>query len=157
MLKVVGIDPGLDGALALIGDGFLAVQDMPTAGTGRQRTVAAAILGAVLRDWQPSYAAVERVHSMPKQGVSSSFKFGQSLGVIEGCLGALDIPVRYVSPAHWKRYFRLGSDKEAARKMALERWPHFADRLCRKKDHGRAEAMLIGQFYLENDWRVQGT
>ena len=154
MLKIVGIDPGLYGALALVGDGFLDVQDMPTAGTSRRRIVAAPILGAMLRDWMPTYAAVEHVHAMPKQGVSSSFKFGRSLGVIEGALGALEVPIRYVAPAHWKRYFRLSSDKEMSRLKAIETWPRISDQLSRKKDHGRAEALLIAQYHLETDWRV---
>jgi hypothetical protein len=87
---------------------------------------------------------VERVGPMPKQGVSSTFKFGRGLGLVEGVLGGALVPISYVSPAVWNRHFGLAADKEQARQKAIKIWPaSAADLFSRKKDHGRAEAALI--------------
>ena len=86
---------------------------------------------------------------MPGQGVSSMFRFGQTLGRIEGVVALTKVPVHYVSPAKWKRHFGLGRDKEDARRLAIERYPRIADRLSRKKDEGRAEALLLATYLFE--------
>jgi len=89
-------------------------------------------------------ALVERVGPMPKQGLSSTFKFGRGVGLIEGVIGGALVPSGYVVPTVWKRHFGLVADKEAARQKAIELWPASAAELFgRKKDHGRAEAALI--------------
>ena len=148
-MKVLGIDPGLDGAIALLGDGFLAVRDMPTAGELKRRVVVAAEAAGIIRAWTPDIAVIERVHAMPKQGVTSSFRFGQALGTIEGVLGALLIPVEYVTPQAWKKHFRLTANKDDARLRAIQTWPRIADELRRKKDADKAEALLIAQYKQE--------
>ena len=145
-MKCVGIDPGITGAVALVGDGFLAVEDMPTVGAHKKRVVDSLALAEILRGWQPTHTLIERVHAMPKQGVSSTFRFGQTLGRIEAVVSLTGGPVYYVTPAKWKRHFGLGRDKEDARRLAIERYPHIADRLHRKKDHGRAEALLLATY-----------
>ena len=145
-MKVLGIDPGLDGAIALVGDGYLAVRDTPTAGELKRRVVVAAELAGMIKAWAPDLAIIERVHAMPKQGVTSSFRFGQALGVLEGVVGALLIPVEYVTPQSWKKFFRLSANKDDARLKAIHTWPRLTQELSRKKDADRAEALLIAQY-----------
>jgi crossover junction endodeoxyribonuclease RuvC len=146
MSALLGIDPGIIGAWAVVNDlgGLIAADDLPVVGEGAQRMIAAPLLADVLGRYQPTTATIERVGSMPGQGVSSSFKFGRAVGVIDGVLGAAACPVIYVAPAIWKKHFRLGPEKEHARQRAIETWPDRAAELfARKCDHGRAEAALI--------------
>ena len=150
-MKVIGVDPGISGAIALIGDGYLAVRDIPTAGEQRRRVVMAAELAGVIRAWDPDTAVIEKVHAMPAQGVSSSFRFGQALGVIEGVLGALTIATEYVTPQSWKKHYRLTRHKEDARLRALQLWPRITDQLSRKRDADRAEALLIANWKIDHE------
>src|SRR4029077_3369377 len=100
-----------------------------------------------LQDMKVERLAVERVHAMPKQGVSSTFKFGKGVGIIHGVAGALRLPVTLVTPTQWKAFHSLPSDKEYARALAIRRWPEHNRHLNRKKDADRAEALLIGDWY----------
>ena len=148
MAVTIGIDPGAaSGAIAIIVDGeLLDVVDMPCA----DGVIAATLLAFELReaamagmDDRPT-VVIEKVHAMPKQGVSSTFKFGRSLGVIEGVVAALGWPVVWVTPQTWKKHHGLlRQDKDAARMLALETWPEHAGTFRRKKDVGRADAALI--------------
>ena len=120
---------------------------MPIAGG----EVAVPVLRELTAQWAPHvYAvAIERVHSMPGQGVSSSFKFGQSYGTVRGFFGA-SFQVIHAQPSVWKGHFTLnGKDKDVARARAIERWPAMAHMLARKKDIGRADAALIGLWSAE--------
>jgi hypothetical protein len=84
---------------------------------------------------------------MPRQGASSGFKFGRSVGAIEATIALCNVPLEIIEPSMWKRALRLpGRDKEQARQKALAIFPQAASLLARKKDHQRAEAMLIA-FY----------
>jgi len=141
MSLIIGIDPGLSGAVGVLDhNGTTAVFDMPVA----DRSVSGRLLWLALKDRHIALAVVEKVGSMPGQGVASTFRFGRAAGVVDGVLGALGVPTQYVSPAVWKRHFGLlKKPKDASRLIALERFPHCADELKRKKDHGRAEALLI--------------
>lgn len=148
---VVGVDPGASGAIAAIcadsGD-LLWVEDMPA-----HEGVVSAPLCADLIAGQPiSVAWVENVHSMPKQGVSSSFKFGRAFGTIVGVLGGARIPVEYVAPTVWKRDARLSKDKGVSRRRAIELWPQHSALFARVKDDGRAEAALIAR----HGWLLRG-
>ena len=139
---ILGIDPGAKGALAFLSS-YVSVHDMPDA-TG-------AALGALIRDiiteaGMPTVAWVEQVHSMPGQGVASTFKFGVNYGVILGVLGAWDIPVRHVTPAKWKGALGLSKDKAASRQRAVELWPASSHLFARVKDDGRAESALIAWY-----------
>jgi crossover junction endodeoxyribonuclease RuvC len=97
---------------------------------------------------RPRCAVVERVASMPKQGVASTFKFGMATGIIHGVLAACDVPVHLVTPSVWKRGMGLiGADKEASRALALRLFPQVTG-LDRKMDHGRAEALLMGHWFM---------
>lgn len=151
---ILGIDPGLSGAIGFYfpAVGRVCVEDVPLA----DGEINAPALAKRIRDFGPSMAVLERVHSMPKQGVASTFKFGMSFGEIRGVICALGIPLYLVTPQKWKKYFQLSSDKEQARAKAIQLFPLNADRLNRKKHHGRAEAALLAKYGAEvlYDWRA---
>lgn len=155
---VIGVDPGKSGAFAvLLGGALVAIHDMPVAGN----IVSPALLDELVHNHvdpmaDPPYgvAVIEDVHAMPKQGVSSSFSFGRSLGVIEGVLAGNGFGLRYVSPAKWKKALGLSADKGASRRRACELWPHRAAWFARVKDDGRAEAALIAHWWIQQQGRA---
>lgn len=134
MKGIIGIDPGATGAIALLGDD-VRVWDMPS----NPRD-----LYEILRELTFATAMVEQAQSMPGQGVSSMFKYGVGYGQILGVLAGLAIPYMTVTPAVWKRKMSVTKDKEATRALARQLWP--TAELSRKKDHGRAEALLIAEY-----------
>ncbi len=147
-LCVLGVDPGLNGAFALIGNGKLIdASDIPAIGAPPNRRLDGGHFADLLRSLGGiNVAYIEKVSAMPKQGVSSTFKFGYAAGQIIGVIEALKIPVEWVTPTLWKKDLRLSSDKEQSRARALELWPDRADLFRRKMDHGRAEAALIALY-----------
>lgn len=148
----LGVDPGQTGAIAVLADGeFDRFIDMPT--TPRKAGGHQINAGALAADLRGIFhmhrgahvvATMEQVHSMPNQGSSSGFRFGQSDGIVRGVLGALGIGFVEVVPQVWKRRYNLiGCDKDAARSLAVMRFPAAAMHLTRKKDIGRADSLLI--------------
>lgn len=140
----MGVDPGISGAIAFFFPdqrAGISAYDVPTIG----KEIDSAALYDIIQKYKPDLAVVELVHSMPKQGVSSSFNFGCSYGVAKGVIGACKIPTIYVAPTKWKRFFGLSSDKEQSRALAINTWP-FSDHFRRKKDDGRAEAALLALY-----------
>ena len=149
----LGIDPGQTGAIAVYdGERITGLIDMPTMtrlhGQGQQidpYTLTTAILD--LRAGRDAVAIIEAVSARPGQGVSSMFRFGESVGVVLGVLGALQVPIRWATPSKWKKAAGIdGRDKDAARSLAIQLHPEIADQLTRKKDCGRADAALIARF-----------
>jgi crossover junction endodeoxyribonuclease RuvC len=106
-------------------------------------------LAHALSDMRVEQLVVENVHAMPKQGVSSTFKFGMGVGIIHGVAGALRLPLTLVTPTQWRSFHHLAAinPKEASRQLAIRKWPEHNQRLDRKKDADRAEALLIGDWY----------
>ena len=149
-MTTIGIDPGISGAIAWIRYGkVLKVEDMPTIpkSTGKGLQVDAHGLSKLLAGNGSCQVIVEAVAAMPGQGVTSMFSFGKSAGIIEGILAAYEIPYSFVRPQQWKKKFGLsGKDKDASRGLCLREHPEVADRLTRKKDHGRADAILIAKY-----------
>lgn len=144
-VRVLGIDPGQSGAIALYDTAhpaLIVVADMPIVGGA----VDAVELARLIREWVPDLAVVEAVHSMPKQGVASSFKFGTSYGIALGIVGALHLAHRLVAPTVWKKHFRLSADKEQSRALAIRTWPACGTSFSRKKDADRAEAALLARY-----------
>jgi crossover junction endodeoxyribonuclease RuvC len=93
---------------------------------------------------------VEQVSAMPGQGVTSMFNFGQSFGILKGICSAMQLPIFFVRPAKWKKYFNLiNSEKDASRTRAIEIFPYFSSQLSKKKDANKADAILIASFYYE--------
>jgi len=150
---IVGLDPGISGAIAFLKDNleFIAVFDMPTMPLSKSKNqVNAAALAKIIRlhPW-PMTAYLEAVSAMPKQGVSSMFSFGTSYGIVQGVLAALDIPTVLIRPQVWKvRAGLRGADKDMARTLAQRLYP--MAELSRKKDIGRADAILIARFAIES-------
>ena len=152
-MRVVGIDPGIRGALAVIvmtmDRPFQVVDaiDIPTIGTkAKERVNVHAVQGWILQHG-PFRDFIERGQAMPRQGASSGYKFGRAVGAIEATIALCNVPLEIIEPSMWKRALRLkGKDKEGSRQKALELFPHAQHLLARKKDHQRAEAMLIALY-----------
>ena len=145
---IAGIDLGLSGAIAIYdSQGPVFVHDMPIAPktTGKGNEVEPYQLAKILTGVSVAY--IEEVAAMPGQGVSSVFKFGDCRGVARGVLAGLGCATHFVRPQAWKRAAGLlKKDKGASRTLAMRMWPGLSDQLSRKKDDGRAEALLIGYF-----------
>lgn len=157
-MNVLGIDPGLDGAAALLINGQLAdVYDLPTYKTrSGKRRLCAEQFAAQLRYWHARHpidnAWVEAVHAMPGQGSVSGFTFGTTYGI---CLGVTASVLKRrpheVAPQVWKRLAALTADKAESRRMAAGLWPDQANLFARVKDTDRAEAALIARHGWLND------
>ena len=150
MNRILAIDPGVSGALAIIEFApqpcFVACIDMPVIQPGKRRRVNAAAVADWIRKQAPDFAVVELVSSMPGDGGAGAFSFGHSAGVLDGVLAALGLPTWHVTPSAWKRTHGLiGTDKEAARALAQRLFP--VAPLSRKKDSGRADALLLALHF----------
>lgn len=152
---VIGIDPGIGGAVAFYetGGGLLEARDMPTTEVKRGKRTTREVDAAALSDiliWVATengcviHVVIERQGAMPKQGVASTFSLGNSFGVCRGVAAALWLPVSYVTPREWKKWAGLiGQPKDASRGRASELLPGYAHLWPLKKHHGRADAALI--------------
>jgi crossover junction endodeoxyribonuclease RuvC len=93
---------------------------------------------------------IEQVSAMPGQGVTSMFNFGQSFGVLKGICSAMQLPMYFVRPAKWKKYFNLiNSEKDASRTKAIQIFPYISSQLSKKKDANKADAILLASFFFE--------
>lgn len=147
--SIIGIDPGLDGGVALIARDGVSVFDTPTIQVKKsKREYAIPEMVRLLRDSDPARVIIEAVHSMPRQGVTSSFNFGKGYGLWLGITAALGYPYDLVTPQRWKSVMLDGmaKDKGASRVRAMQLFPLVSDRLARVKDEGRAEALLIAEY-----------
>ena len=149
-MKILGIDPGVRGGLAIVmlGDGaapqLVDAIDIPVTGIGAKERVDVLAIRTWIAAHQPQHALIERAQAMPKQGASSGFKYGRAVGAIEAVLACCEIPMTIIEPTAWKKFHQLrGGDKEAGRQRALQLFPAAHVLFARKKDHGRAEAALI--------------
>jgi crossover junction endodeoxyribonuclease RuvC len=152
-MRVIGIDPGLSGAIAVInGNDDLIIFDMPTMTVERngkaKRQVSASVLAQILKTAKSDdcHVFVEKVSAMAGQGVTSVFSFGRSFGMIEGILAALHMPVTYVAPATWVKAVHRGAGKDASRSRAMELFPDNQADFKRVKDDGRSDASLIAYW-----------
>jgi crossover junction endodeoxyribonuclease RuvC len=151
--RFVGIDIGVTGAIAFLetvgptGLRPINVIDIPVIGVkGSQRVDALAIRNWI-RQHAPAHCYLERTQAYPEQGRSSIFKFGRATGAIEAVLACCEIPLTIVEPAAWKRFHHLyGKGKENSRQRALELFPAAHSWLARRKDHNRAEALLLAAY-----------
>ena len=152
-MKVLGVDPGIHGGLAIvsINDGaaplLLEAIDIPVAGVGAKERVDVLAIRSWVEIHQPQHAYIERAQAMPKQGASSGFKYGRAAGALEAVITCCGIPLTIVEPAQWKKFHHLrGGDKEGARQRALQLFPAAHALLARRKDHGRADACLVALY-----------
>lgn len=148
---ILGIDPGNSGAIAVVSHtgSDVGVVDMPLMVVGNKEIVAGDIIAELVLFYRAKTVYLERVHSMPRQGVASTFKFGEAYGIIQGALMCTGCKIEYVTPQEWKKsYDLIGQDKDAARLKAIELYPEMEHRLKRKKDVDRADALLIAGYGL---------
>ena len=155
---ILGIDPGVSGAICVLKKGkILEVYEMPTMIDGKKnkrQVNGAEVTNIFLKELNncKEYAkvVVEQVNAMPGQGVTSMFNFGQSFGVLKGVCAALKLPIYFVRPVKWKKYFNLiNSEKDASRTKAIEIFPYISSKLSKKKDSNKADAILIASFFYE--------
>lgn len=147
--KVLGVDPGAKGGLAIVcASNLLSGTRMPTMSLKGKVLVDARAIVDWLEGQEFDHVVVEAVHAMPKQGVTSSFQFGRSLGAVEGVLATYGKPMHYVQPAQWKRALGLSSSKQQSIDLARTRFGRKADHLIRfKADDGIAEAALLAAYW----------
>ena len=156
-MKVIGIDPGLSGAIAVLNDKkVLKIIEMPFMAEGKKnkKQLNSAQLVNIIKeninDNEEIAVVVEQVNAMPGQGVTSMFNFGQTFGAIKGVCAALSLPIFFVRPSKWKKYFELiNSSKDSSRTKAIEMYPSLSSQLSRKKDVNKSDAILIARFYYE--------
>ena len=159
---VVGIDPGLSGAIAILENNkVLNIFDMPVMAEGKKnkRQLNSAQLVNIIKDsTKPDdeiAVVVEQVNAMPGQGVTSMFNFGQTFGAIKGVCAALELPIFFVRPSKWKKHFELiNSSKDSSRTKVIEMYPSLSSQLAKKKDVNKSDAILIARFYYETRLKV---
>ena len=156
-MLIIGIDPGIKGALCFFKNGkILDVLDMPTMPVGKKnksQVNGSQIYNEIQKriineDKKDIKVVIEQVSAMPGQGVTSMFNFGQSFGVLKGIFSAMQIPMDFVSPVKWKKYYNLiNTQKDSSRTKAIEFFPYISSKLSRKKDANKADAILIASYY----------
>ena len=153
--RTLGIDVGLNGAIALVVDGELvSVVDMPTVTLDRngkaKRQVSVPELVQIVKDFDPTDAFVEKVFAMAGQGVTSVFSFGRSLGVVEGVLTTMKIKTTLMTPQTWQKGLGMTGGKDGSRARAMELFPEQTALFKRVKDDGRSDAALIALWGSKN-------
>ncbi len=158
-MLIIGIDPGISGSICFFEDGRVVdVIDMPTMTEGKKnkkQVNGSQVYNEISKrlkkiERKDIRVIIEQVSAMPGQGVTSMFNFGQSFGILKGMCSAMQLPMYFVRPAKWKKYFNLiNSQKDASRTRAIEIFPYFSSQLSRKKDSNKADAILIANFYYE--------
>ena len=158
-MLIIGIDPGISGAICFFVDGkVIEVINMPTMTEGKKnkkQVNGAQVYNEISKQVKKSESKgirviIEQVSAMPGQGVTSMFNFGQSFGILKGICSAMQLPMYFVRPAKWKKYFNLiNSEKDASRTRAIEIFPYFSSQLSKKKDNNKADAILIASFFYE--------
>ena len=159
-MMIIGIDPGISGSICFFQDGIIKdVIEMPTMTDGKKnkrQVNGAQIFNEISErinkfDKKNIKVVIEQVSAMPGQGVTSMFNFGQSFGVLKGIFSAMQIPMDFISPVKWKKYFNLiNTQKDSSRTKAIEFFPYISSKLSRKKDANKADAILIASFYYQN-------
>tara|TARA_A200000113_G_scaffold118840_1_gene106641 strand:- start:209 stop:703 length:495 start_codon:yes stop_codon:yes gene_type:complete len=158
-MLIIGIDPGISGSICFFENGkIIEVVEMPTMTEGKKnkrQVNGAQIYNEISKkisqiDKKNIRVVIEQVSAMPGQGVTSMFNFGQSFGILKGICSAMQLPMYFVRPTKWKKYFGLiNSEKDASRTRAIEMFPYFSSQLSKKKDSNKADAILIASFYHE--------
>ena len=158
-MLVIGIDPGISGAICFLNNGkIIEVIEMPSMADGKKnkkQVNGSQIfneLSEKIKDLKKDEikVVIEQVSAMPGQGVTSMFNFGQSFGILKGICSAMNLPMYFVRPAKWKKYFNLiNAEKDASRTKAIEIFPYFSSNLSKKKDANKADAILIASYFFE--------
>ncbi len=160
-MRIFGIDPGIAGAIAILdGNEIIDVIDLPTMSEGKKNKKQlnsahlSQYISSNVKDINKSVVVVEQVNAMPGQGVTSMFNFGQTFGAIKGISATLKLPIFFVRPSKWKKHFELiNSSKDASRTKVIEMYPSFAEKLSKKKDVNKSDAILIARFFSETGFK----
>ena len=128
-MLIIGIDPGISGSICFLEDGIIKdVLEMPTMTEGKKnkkQVNGSQIYNEIsfrIKTYEKKNikVVIEQVSAMPGQGVTSMFNFGQSFGILKGICSAMQLPIYFVRPAKWKKYFNLiNSEKDASRTRAI--------------------------------------
>ena len=158
-MLIIAIDPGITGSICFFEDGkIINLVEMPNMTDGKKNKkqvngsqiyneISSRIKNIEKKNIK---VVIEQVSAMPGQGVTSMFNFGQSFGVLKGICSAMQLPMYFVRPAKWKKYFNLiNSEKDASRTKAIQVFPYISPQLSRKKDSNKADAILIASFFYE--------
>ena len=151
MTVYIGIDPGFKGAVAILrNDDFIEVIDAPvlTIGKSKREHNIPAMVDILAGYTKTGVVAIEKVHSMPRQGVASVFTFGKGFGIWLGILSALGIPFEEVTPQRWQGVMMDGMQrgKDANRLKAMQLFPSLSSQLKFKSNDGRADSLLIAEW-----------
>lgn len=163
MSNYIGIDPGLSGALALLDENgrFLEIVDLPIKLKyldKKDRVVKHCIDAKKLEEILSALIAengnidsvyLEDVHGRGGWSASISFGLGETIGSLLAVLDCMQLNVVWITPTFWKKYFKVTSDKESTRAKAISLYPGALNYLNRKKDHNRAESLLIARYAVE--------
>lgn len=146
----IGIDPGCSGAMVVLADGEpIEWELMPTIKLGEKNRVNGAAVAQFLQHYPGAHVFLERVGAMPGQGLSSTFGFGHSAGVVEGVVAALGIPYTLVTPQSWKkRAGLLKTEKDTARARCVQLYPSIKELHLKAKGQAIADAILIARYGL---------
>lgn len=154
-----GVDPGLTGCVATLIDGEPGpMLDMPTVSVGKRNEVDGERILRFIREVRGSHpgadfaACLEQVGAVRtegrQQGGVSMFNFGDGFGAVRTAFACAGVSTVRVYPQVWKRHMGLiGTEKDAARQLAIRRFPSAGEMLKRKKDSGRADALLLALWY----------
>ena len=151
---VVGIDPGLSGAIAYVGpSGDPIARVIPVIKNGTRRSLDLGGIRTMFAAWKivgtPGvHVFLERAQPMPRDGAMGAFRYGESYGMLVGCLDGLGLEVTTVHPATWKSILFSGTTrtKDDARALAAEVFPSMAPKLVTKVSHNMAEALLLAEY-----------
>tara|TARA_B100000965_G_scaffold379888_1_gene375998 strand:- start:1730 stop:2224 length:495 start_codon:yes stop_codon:yes gene_type:complete len=156
-MLIIGIDPGITGAICFFENGEIKdIIEMPSMADGKKnkrQINGQQIYNEILKriegvSKKNISVVIEQVSAMPGQGVTSMFNFGQSFGVLKGICSAMQLPMHFVRPAKWKKYFNLiKTEKDASRTKVIEIFPYISSLLSKKKDSNKADAILIASFF----------
>ena len=162
-MKIIGVDPGLSGAIAILEDKKVSsIIDMPVMAEGKKnkrQLNSAQLVNIIKENTNPKddiAVVVEQVNAMPGQGVTSMFNFGQTFGAIKGICAALSLPIFFVRPSKWKKHFNLiNASKDSSRTKVIEMYPSLSSQLAKKKDVNKSDAVLIARFYCDTRFQDQ--
>jgi len=156
-MLIIGMDPGISGAICFFENGEVKeIIDIPNMADGKKNKrqingpqvyneISSRIKNTPRKE---IVVVIEQVSAMPGQGVTSMFNFGQSFGVLKGICSAMQLSMRFIRPAKWKKYFGLiKTEKDASRTKVIEIFPYISSQLSRKKDSNKADAILISSFF----------
>jgi len=163
-MLIIGIDPGITGSICFFEDGKINdLVEMPNMAEGKKnkkQVNGAQVYNEIskrIKNFNKNEikVVIEQVSAMPGQGVTSMFNFGQSFGVLKGVCSAMQLPMYFVRPSKWKKYFNLiNSEKDASRTKVIQIFPYISGQLSKKKDANKADAILLSSFFYET-YRIE--